>query len=274
MQWSRQFHQIQRYLALRFMRTLTYRAEILTWILSDFLPFFVLFMVWQAIYAGPQAPDTLSLDAVIIYYLAAFCIQGLTAVHFESWRSRDIRLGQIDHFMVKPFSYLQEITLGDIGSKLFYYLLFLPIFAGVAVLTVSAFDLSLPSLVPSLPAVLTLLILLICAYILQLCIGICITLGTFWIEGASGLEHFKTLTLTLLSGSLMPLALMPDWLQTLTLHSPLRFTYYVPIVVMTEGYQLTSADWLELALITTTAIAAVQYIWRQGVYHYTSSGGG
>lgn len=274
MTWKSSLNQLAIYMKLRFMRTLTYRIEILTWILLDFFPFFVLFMIWNAIYAGSNAPTALSISSVIFYYLAAFLIQGVTSVHFEGWRSEEIRLGKIDFFMTRPFSYLQELTLADIGSKLVYLSLFVPLFILLTLFTQAQFSLATPELTLTLPSLFTLIVLLLAGYTVQLALGICITLGTFWLEGSSGLEHFKNLLLTLFTGSIMPIAVMPDWLAQVTQHSPLRFLYYLPIMVLTEGYQLGLTDWIELSVLLVCCVSLVQLIWKRGVYHYASAGGG
>ena len=194
---------------------MTYRIEILTWITLDFIPFFVLFSIWAAIYSGnpTHTINGTSFENVIYYYLAAFFIQGITTVHFEGWRSEEIRLAKIDHFLVKPFSYLQELILGDLGSKLVYVLLFIPLF---------------------------LLVLLF----------------------------------VLVTGSLMPLALMPNWLARLTELSPLRFLYATPIQVLLTGYHISPFEWLELLTLVVLSSWAVKKIWNQGTRKYTSAGGG
>ena len=258
------------------MRTLTYRVEILTWITLDFIPFFVLFSIWAAIYSGSpdQTINGTSFTSVIFYYLAAFFIQGVTTVHFEGWRSEEIRLGKIDHFLVKPFSYLQELILGDLGSKLVYITLFIPLFLLVVCFVLFHFSVPLPQLGTASGALLQLVPLILAAYIIQLNIGILITLATFWLEGSNGLEQFKNLVLTLVTGSLMPIALMPSWLARLTEYSPLRFLYATPIQVLLTDYHLSAVEWLELSTVVVLSCWAVKAVWEQGTRRYTSAGGG
>ena len=255
---------------------MTYRIEILTWITLDFIPFFVLFSIWAAIYSGnpTHTINGTSFENVIYYYLAAFFIQGITTVHFEGWRSEEIRLAKIDHFLVKPFSYLQELILGDLGSKLVYVLLFIPLFLLVLLFVLVHFAVPFPDVTATSITLLQLVPLIIAAYIVQLNIGIMITIATFWLEGSNGLEQFKNLALMLVTGSLMPLALMPNWLARLTELSPLRFLYATPIQVLLTGYHISPFEWLELLTLVVLSSWAVKKIWNQGTRKYTSAGGG
>ncbi len=244
-------------------RMLVFRTEMAIWIVLSCLPFAILFLIWQELFAGQSIVNGYSLSDITSYYLISLFLMNLTEVHFEGWRSEEVRLGRIDRFFTKPFDYITEIVLGESVGKLLYGLLFLPVFGAFTVLAVHTVGATLPQL--SLISILSFICLALVAYTIQLCFGMLITFLTFWFEGAQGLEHFKMLTITLLSGTLMPLEFLPDWLQTLTNLLPFKYLYAVPIGVLQGKYTIQTVDAAHILFTVGMLIGAVRLVWYQGV---------
>jgi ABC-type uncharacterized transport system permease subunit len=173
--------------------------------------------------------------------------------------------------MVKPYSYVKDLILSDFAGKLFYFILFLPILTVFCLITYHTFNIEFP--VFSFSSVATFIILLGTTYSIQLALAIIITLMTFWFEGANGLEHFKWLAFTMLSGLLLPPQFMPGWLKTLTDYSPLKYTYVIPIQVLQGSYQLIFTDWLIIGSTILVLWFLVFYTWHRAVKVYISAGG-
>ena len=78
----------------------------------------------------------------------------------------------------------------------------------------------------------------------------------------------------LLSGRLVPLTLMPDWVQTLAWLLPFRWTFYFPIETLVG--ELSNAELLAglgMQLVwTLIGIALFSLVWRRAVRHYTAVG--
>ncbi len=265
---------IWRYLHIvrfKISRVLVFRTEMAIWIVMSFLPFAILFLIWQELYADQNSINGYTLADITTYYLVSALLSNLTEVHFEGWRSDEIRLGQIDRFFTKPYYYLTDIVLGETVGKLLYASMFLPVFSIFIYWSAEVVGTTLPPI--SLITLARFLALVFVAYLMQLAIGILITFLTFWFEGAQGLEHFKLLGITILSGTLMPLEFLPDWLRTITNLLPFKFLYAVPIGVLQGRYVLESSDLFMLAATMVVLGVAVDALWRSGVRKYASSGG-
>lgn len=241
------------------------------WILLSFLPFAILFLIWQELYAGQTVVNTYTLPEIVGYYLISIIITNLTDVHFENWRSEEIRMGRIDFFLLRPYHYLTDIFLGETVGKLLYTALFLIPYLGFIAWSLEFTQFSLP--LPSLQSLGVAVFLLICAYLIQCLVGMLITLLTFWFEGAQGLEQFKWLIIALLSGSLMPLEFLPNWLRGITEMLPLQYLYAVPINVLLGRDQLQLFDVAYLACTLGALALLVHLVWHRGIAKYASVGG-
>jgi len=254
-----------------FIKSIEYRTEILVWLILDILPTLVMLMIWIGIYQGKTEIGGYKLNQMLQYYLLAMVIEGITASHFESWRIDQIIMGKIDYFLTRPLSYLAEVVLGHFGGKFFYSMVSLPVFVllwtGVSLIS----PIGLPH--PNLLAVFWFMVLLILSSCINTLIALFIVLLGFWFEGAQGLEHFKWITLTLFSGIMVPISLMPIWLKNIVNFLPFKYLYAIPISVIQGIYQLTWQDVIYLFSFTGFLLLLNLITWKQAKYRYCSAGG-
>lgn len=253
------------------MTILQFRAEIVLWMLLDLLPFFLLLVIFSKIYAGQDSVRGLTLSAVLTFYVITGFLQRITSTHFESWRCEDIRLGRIDFLLIRPFSYLKDIFLGDAVRVVFDILMFLPIFALLVLAAVV-----IAPLQPLLTSTFTLIqffSLIVISYLIQVCLSTIIVLLTFWFEGAEGLQHFKWMALNLLSGAFIPRELMPGWLLTITERLPFQYLYLIPTEIIQGRRLLSLSDVMFLTAFMGTLFLSILILWKAGVKKYSASGG-
>ena len=114
-------------LRFKFINILQWRTELVIWILLDILPFSIMIFVWKAIFGENVEIQQTSFSDVVLFYFLVIIIQGLTSVHFEEYRPTEIRMGRIDFFLVKPYSYLKELVVNDVAAKFLFIILFTPV---------------------------------------------------------------------------------------------------------------------------------------------------
>ncbi len=254
-----------------FSKRLQYRSEILVWVFLDIIPTAVVLLMWLNLYQHRDSLNGYSLPQILSYYVLVITINGLTSSHFEGLRVREITNGKIDVFLTKPFSYAEHIFIDHLAGKVFYALLSLPFYLSlwfIFVLSSGAFPLVINPITS-----LSFLSLLVFGFWLEFLFAFIIVTIGFWFEGSEGLEHFKWISVSLFSGSLIPLAMMPGWLATLTSSLPLKYMFAVPISVL-QG--LTALQWqdginMALTLVGITLFSA--WLWRKAQYRYASAGG-
>jgi ABC-2 type transport system permease protein len=254
-----------------YIKAIAYRSEVFLWIALDTLPMMVVLLVWVSMYNDGQSYVGYNLSAILQYYFLVAVINGMTSAHFESWRTQEIRDGKIDYFLIRPFAYPLEILLRDIGGKLFYLTFSLPFFAAVFLLISTLGHVSLPTLalVPSL----TFVCLLLTTYTIEFLIARLIVYTGFWLHYTEGLEHFKWATITLFSGWMIPVVMMPHWLATIVTALPFKYMYSVPIGVIQGTRSLSVSDITYLGLFISGLLALNAWVWHHAQYRYSSSGG-
>lgn len=255
-----------------FQIALQFRTETALWIVIDFIPFVSLAFVWQSIFATSGVKNGYTLAMVLQHYLLVVLIQRLSECHFDGWRSEEIRTGKIDFFLIRPYSFLQQILIEDLSGKLLTTILFIP-----ALFTFGYFLFSLEpqATVFNLAGsgLLQFLALVTTAYAMHFCISLLIVFLTFWFEGSSGLEHFKWASIALLSGGIMPFDLMPNWLKTIIDALPFKYMYSVPIRMLQGTYQVTVKDWLAISATILILLILSSTLWNKGRIKYASAGG-
>ncbi len=254
-----------------FIRTLQFRAEVVVYSLLDVLPYFVLFYVWKAIFSQVDTINNFSLTQIINYYLLVIVIERLSATHFESWRSQEIIMGKIDYFLTRPFSYISEIYSKEISSKIISILFSVPVISLFIIANITIYKIDQSYL--TFQNVLIFLGLMLIAHTIQFLIALWIVLITFWVEGSSGLEHFKWIVLTLFSGAMIPVEFMPSWLVSISNVLPFRYIFAVPISVIQGKYSLNMYDLLYLVMVLFGMILFSKFLWSKAKYKYCSAGG-
>lgn len=248
-----------------------YRAELFVWAVLTLFSTIVFLLLWMSVFQGQSSIAGLTVGQIIHYYLLATIINGVTASHFESWRSREIREGKIDHLMTKPMSYPLQVLLADVGNRTTYILIIVPLSLLIYSAYISFYQLE--SLPLTAFALLQFIGLLIFGYLVEFSFAIFAVFITFWFESGEGLEHFKWIIISLFSGYLIPVEFMPEWLRMVTQALPLKYIYSVPINIL-QGKQ--ALDLLDLAYIVMTVIVmflGLRFMWYAAVKKYTSAGG-
>jgi ABC-2 type transport system permease protein len=79
----------------------------------------------------------------------------------------------------------------------------------------------------------------------------------------------------LLSGRLVPLSLMPDWVEDVAAFLPFKWTFEFPILALAGNLttrELFTGLGMQAIWVTTTAIL-FSFAWRAAIRRYTAVGG-
>lgn len=98
---------------------------------------------------------------------------------------------------------------------------------------------------------------------------------TLWTTRVSALFELYFTAELLLSGRLVPLSLMPGWVQTVADFLPFQWAFQFPIDVLI-GRVTTAEAWAGFgmqALWTGIALAATMVLWKRGIRRFAAVGG-
>lgn len=253
------------------VQSLAFRSEILIWFILDTIPILILLVVWQTMFVNQTTIQNVTFTDVLGFYLLTFLIGFVTNCHFEYWRIDEVRQGKIDYLLVKPLGYIRDIALRHIGDKLTSSALKAPLLVLLATFLLITTD-SLPMHIDLTTAgIFT--VFLVWSFVVQMLFGMLIVFTGFWLESAQGIDHFKWMTISLLSGVLMPIALMPSWLQSLTMALPFKYLYAVPIGVLQGHLTVSYVDVVYAGSFLLALTLVVRLVWHKAKHRYSSVGG-
>lgn len=113
------------------------------------------------------------------------------------------------------------------------------------------------------------------AWVLTFAILVTIACVAFWVERSVGIFDVYLGVFAVLSGYLLPLALLPGWVQGIAEASPFRYMLAVPVEILigkvdgaAEAARLVGLQWAWAAGAVVAAFTA----WRAGIRRYEAYG--
>lgn len=187
----------------------------------------------------------------------------------EDIGEHDIQQGELVKYLLRPVSYYwmkfaeeihYRVLQGAYGILTCLLLIF--VFGPFFVLTSSPFILLLS------------IICTILAYFLAFNFKMIIGLLSFWIIENRGILQLTEIFMIIFAGYVMPLQLMPSWLQTLTHILPFAYMIYFPIAAF-QG----NLAFAELLVVIVKQIiwliifySIYQILWIKGIKKFTAVG--
>jgi viologen exporter family transport system permease protein len=249
----------------------TYRANAAVWMVVDFVPAVVMILVWIAAYSGRREVEGYNLPQMVTYYLLSGIIAGALTSHAEFTMNWEIRDGRLTPQLSRPINYPVGVMCRETGWIVAKCVVGLPVFALLIFLFRRHF------LVPQLSPVewLGAATAMVFSYVILSEIGACLGCISLWTIEASGVFELWWSMGGVLSGSLLPLELLPGPLRALANVMPHQWGTYFPVRVLLgkggpgalwEGLFI-QAGWIAgLAIILGT-------LWRLGTRKYEGWGG-
>ncbi|HEU5485843.1 MAG TPA: ABC-2 family transporter protein [Microlunatus sp.] len=256
-----------RLLALNTSLTFIYRGDFFLLQLSNVVVPLISLLVWRAALAAGAdlGVDQQYLDA---YFLSVSVVAMATASWSAPFLAMAIRNGDLNRSLLRPISPHVDLVANNLGEKVVKVVLLLPVIAIVVWL--------LPGR-PAVPGDPTSWLLGVVAVVLAALLAIFFDIAraslAFWFEDIAGFTIATDLIRTVLSGAVVPLALMPAALASLMAWQPFRFFVSFPIEVAfqqtLDGVAVGFAQqvgWLVIMVITGLGL------WRLGLRRYAAAG--
>ncbi len=201
------------------------------------------------------------------YYIVWTLVRNMNIVFTPyGWEGR-IRQGELSGMLVRPVHPIHYDLAYFAGWKFVVILLWLPIAAALTLIFRPTFDISLLEIGVFLIAIWG-------AYLIRSMLLWVLGMVTFWTTRVSALYDMYFTAELLLSGRLLPLALLPGWAATVADVLPFKYTFGYPIEVI-AGDLSTRELFIGLAMqVLWVAVGAllVAVVWRFGVRRYSAVG--
>lgn len=262
-----------RIFSLEVRKEMSYRLDFWVNALVGFLAYFgVAYYLWEAVFreSGKSVIGGYTFRAMTLYYVLVILMGRLVrgAEHVGDI-AQDIYEGGLSRYIVYPthyfpFKYAQHLGLVVPG------LIQLGLFVGLYLLV-----LPWPEEVQILPSrVLMAVTAVALANLLYYSMLLPLQAVAFWADNVWSLMVMTRFASGLLGGSMLPLALFPDWSRPVLAALPFRYLYDFPVNTLLG--KVTPEAWLSGVCVTLAWTVAVHVvaglIWRRGMLQYTGVG--
>jgi ABC-2 type transport system permease protein len=156
------------------------------------------------------------------YYITWTLVRNMNVVYGAPFWEYRIREGRLSGDLLKPIHPLHQDLAHFAGAKVIWILLWLPIAAALTLL----FD---PELHPRPAEIAVFAVAIWGAYLLRTMFQSTLGMLCFWTTRGAAVFDLWMMTELLLSGRLVPLPLMPDWVQELARFLPFQWAFFFPI---------------------------------------------
>ncbi len=228
----------------------------------------ILVFFWRAIYAETNSIAQLSLQQTLTYILLAQIFIPLASMDLIWEFGNSLREGAIIHHLLRPINFQAMYYSQSIGVLLTRMIMQIPI----AIVAMLLFGLKIPTDIAAWGAFLISAALgFTTLFFFHWCIS-CLTFYTTEVWGLGVLIEGLTI---FLSGSLVPLAMMPGWLGKLVANIPFAQALAVPINFLTGITPLSAAPhtWLNQLIWLCVMWVASIFVFRFAVQKITVQGG-
>ena len=240
--------------------------------------FFELFRIaiqisaWYALYSSMNFEPMMgrSFDTMMTYQMVVLIVGGITfAGKIASLLEERIKSGEITTDFLRPIDPRGILISKSWGEKIFF--LFPQVLAvGVGIWVLGGIQ--LPS---SLTDFWLFLLSLVFAYLINLTFELLISTFAFWFVAVGTLQWFIDFFQLAISGAVVPLWLLPDWLQTFARMLPFQASVYIPMQIYLGeiGTEELLANFALQIFWIIALFLLHQYLWKKGIKKLVVHGG-
>ncbi|MET7468040.1 ABC transporter permease [Micromonospora sp. NPDC005686] len=249
---------------------LAYRTEFLLQLVGSAVQAVALFAVWRALFVGDTDGSLagLSWDQMKGYLFVSF----LTGTILSSFTDGQLALrvldGSVALDLVRPIDY-QLARFAEAIGYLLGELMVVVVMGGVLLMVFGGAPL------PDAPQAALFLVSLAAVVPLKFALVYAVGLACFWTGNFTGLTLSRIAVTSILSGALVPIALYPQWLQTICVFSPFPGIVSTPALIFlgeVQGAEALSLVGLQLLWIVLLWLAT-RLLWRAALRRLVVHGG-
>lgn len=233
-------------LLMALQRAVAYRISFLIAMLNGLISVGLLYYLWQTIYQRQTQVGGYDWAMMRTYIVVSYAVNGLLSWRSQSNIFRAIRTGEVAHELLRPLHYFGVQLAQTTGAAI--------VEGGVSgVLALLVGRLLLDSTPPvSWSAGILFVVSVLLGFLIKFLISYLVALLCFWTLNSTGLMWGQNALVGLFSGALIPLNLLPAWLQTMMTVTPFQGILFVPVSIYLgaiQGWAIGGALALQLGWI-------------------------
>ena len=246
-----------------------YRTANYFWMLGMVAEPVIYLVVWTTI-ADQQGGSVQGLTAgyFAAYYIVWTLVRNMNIVFGAPFWEERIREGELNKDLLRPVLPLHYDVAYFAGWKVVVIVLWIPLAIGLSLV----FD---PVLDPRLLEIAVFAVAIWGAYLLRTMFQEALGMLCFWTTRGAAIFDLWMMTELLLSGRLVPLPLMPEWVQDVSRFLPFQWAFFFPIEALVgdlSNEELLRGLGAQLLWILI-GFAIFRVAWKHAIKRYSAVGG-
>ena len=212
-----------------------YRMNFLGFVIGGLIYCFVMFYLWKAVFDSNGGGMFLgfSMTDMVIYLFLSNTTSQLVFSSVSNQIGEEIKDGSITMRLLKPVNTDLSYMFAELGEVLMKVaVLVLPMILGLEIYRFCVTGTVCFNAVNLLLYLLTSVL----AYIISFRVNLCFGFIAFYVKNLWGIGILKNTIINFLSGSLIPLAFMPDGLRVCLEYMPFASMSYTPVMIYMGKY--------------------------------------
>ena len=255
---------------MSWVQALEYRVDALVACFAIFTGLLIEYMIWKMIFLK-SANSTINgfqfRELIIYIFLCLIVGQLKSSWHTAGEMIEQIRTGELNKYLMRPISFFIYNLMNFIGYNSVFYLVYF--------FLILLFPFFFPNLIfLNLYQILGFSLSLILAVYLSYCIYFILVCFAFWFSEIRVLLISYNITSRILSGTIIPLALYPEFYLKIIYYSPIPYLVDFPVSIATG--RLHSSLWFDgflNAFIWCLIMTLLgHYIYKKGIKVYEGFG--
>jgi ABC-2 type transport system permease protein len=202
------------------------------------------------------------------YYIVWTLVRNMNIVFGAPFWEHRIREGELTKDLLRPVLPLHYDIAYFAGWKVVVIVLWIPLAVGLSLV----FH---PALSPSLMQSVVFFLAIWGAYLLRTMFQEALGMLCFWTTRGAAIFDLWMTTELLLSGRLVPLPLMPDWVQEISRFLPFQWAFYFPIQSLVgddTNQELVRGLGVQVLWILI-GLGIFRFAWKHAIRRYSAVGG-
>ncbi|MBQ8821828.1 MAG: ABC-2 family transporter protein [Lachnospiraceae bacterium] len=212
------------YFKKSFLNRSAYRFDHLMGILSTCLRMFIFWEIYKALYGGRQQVDGITMSMVTTNFILSMGMEAAFYVD-DFFMPHRINNGSIATELLRPMSFKGRMIAENMGNAAFHLCFrFGPAFV------IACFLMGIQ--LPASPKMFVMFLVSgILGYGVLWTISFAVQMLAFWLVNVWSVVTIKNVFINVLSGTMIPLWFMPDWMEGVLHVTPFSSIYFTPVQI-------------------------------------------
>jgi ABC-2 type transport system permease protein len=261
---------IKAILKTELQRQMTYRLNFFGFRLANIVEISTQLIIWSIIFQKADMIRGYSYNEMMSYVLISWLILFLTSSYgYEDNISKDIYLGRLGNYLLKPMSYLKYTIIVSFG-RVVIALLTAVLLMAVIIMVLHNYLIAPPSLIH----IVLMLPMIMAGFFSRLFMAILAGFIGFWTTEVQGIYKFIDVLIKFFSGSYFPVNLLPALLLKISFFFPFIYNIYIPTqlylgkITIIEGIKGFGVQIIWLFLL----YLIIKLVWKFGIKKYENVG--